>query len=100
MKKIMASDWAVCEECNGLGKKNRVIKNTAKKRHHSSLNNTQPAEVTPTKFHLENCLACAGKGIIPAAIPTAIHVEQYPHVAIIGGGIGGVALALACLHRG
>lgn len=96
----MASDWAVCEECNGLGKKNRVIKNTAKKRHHSSLNNTQPAEVTPTKFHLENCLACAGKGIIPAAIPTAIHVEQYPHVAIIGGGIGGVALALACLHRG
>ena len=26
--------------------------------------------------------------------------EKYPHVAIIGGGIGGVALAVACLHRG
>ncbi len=26
--------------------------------------------------------------------------ENYPHVAIIGGGIGGVALAVACLHRG
>jgi hypothetical protein len=25
--------------------------------------------------------------------------ENYPHVAIIGG-IGGVALAVACLHRG
>ena len=26
--------------------------------------------------------------------------ENYPHVAIIGAGIGGVALAVACLHRG
>ncbi|MFD1007123.1 hypothetical protein [Oceanisphaera ostreae] len=26
--------------------------------------------------------------------------ENYPHVAIIDGGIGGVALAVACLHRG
>jgi 2-polyprenyl-6-methoxyphenol hydroxylase-like FAD-dependent oxidoreductase len=25
--------------------------------------------------------------------------ENYPHVAIIGGGIGGMALAVACLHR-
>ena len=25
--------------------------------------------------------------------------ESYPHLAIIGGGIGGVALAVACLHR-
>jgi thioredoxin reductase len=27
-------------------------------------------------------------------------IAHYPHVAIIGGGIGGVALAVACLHRG
>jgi 2-polyprenyl-6-methoxyphenol hydroxylase-like FAD-dependent oxidoreductase len=26
--------------------------------------------------------------------------ECYPHLAIIGAGIGGVALAVACLHRG
>src|SRR5690606_7143394 len=26
--------------------------------------------------------------------------ENFPNVAIIGGGIGGVALAVACLHRG
>ena len=26
--------------------------------------------------------------------------DRYPHIAIIGGGIGGSALALACLHRG
>lgn len=96
----MASDWTVCEECKGLGKKNRVIKNTGKKRHHTLLNTTEPAEVTPTKYHLENCLVCAGKGLIPAAFPPAVNTAHYPHVAIIGGGIGGVALAVACLHRG
>ena len=26
--------------------------------------------------------------------------KYYPHIAIIGGGIGGIALAVACLHRG
>lgn len=29
-----------------------------------------------------------------------LDTENYPHVAIIGGGIGGIALAVACLHRG
>ncbi len=96
----MATDWTVCEECKGLGKKNRVIKNTAKKRHHTLLNTTETAEVNPPKFHLENCLSCAGKGLIPAAKPPEADSHHYPHVAIIGGGIGGVALAVACLHRG
>ena len=96
----MASEWTVCEECKGLGKKNRVIKKTAKKRHHTLLNTTETAEVNPPKFHLENCLACAGKGLIPTAKATEVDTQHYPHVAIIGGGIGGVALAVACLHRG
>ena len=100
MEKLMASDWSVCEECKGLGKKNRVIKNTAKKRHHTLLNTTETAEVNLPKFHLENCLACAGKGLIPNAKATEADTQHYPHVAIIGGGIGGVALAVACLHRG
>ena len=29
-----------------------------------------------------------------------MNTKDYPHVAIVGGGIGGVALAVACLHRG
>lgn len=32
--------------------------------------------------------------------PPVADTENYPNVAIIGGGIGGVALAVACLHRG
>ena len=38
--------------------------------------------------------------MISSENPPIPDVENYPHVAIIGGGIGGVALAVACLHRG
>lgn len=52
------------------------------------------------KSHLYTCLCCSGSGLLPAAAPTAPNKDAYPHVAIIGAGIGGVALAVACLHRG
>jgi 2-polyprenyl-6-methoxyphenol hydroxylase-like FAD-dependent oxidoreductase len=38
--------------------------------------------------------------LISAFHPPKADTENFPHVAIIGGGIGGVALAVACLHRG
>jgi hypothetical protein len=49
--------------------------------------------------HLDSCLNCSGSGLV-AISPPIPDTENYPHVAIIGGGIGGVALAVACLHRG
>lgn len=58
-----------------------------------------PAPVRP-QGHLESCLHCAGSGLIPAIDVCLTENENYPHLAIIGGGIGGVALAVACLHRG
>jgi 2-polyprenyl-6-methoxyphenol hydroxylase-like FAD-dependent oxidoreductase len=100
MENHMASDWTVCEVCQGLGKKNRLIKNNAKKPHHSLINKIEPTEIVAPKYHLENCLICEGKGLNPAANPPAVNTNQFPHVAIIGAGIGGVALAVACLHRG
>ncbi|MCF7971504.1 MAG: FAD-dependent monooxygenase [Methylococcaceae bacterium] len=54
----------------------------------------------PPKGHLEVCSNCAGSGLTPSASHPIADTENYPHVAIIGGGIGGVALAVACLHRG
>jgi 2-polyprenyl-6-methoxyphenol hydroxylase-like FAD-dependent oxidoreductase len=45
-------------------------------------------------------LNCSGSGLVAAISPPIPDTENYPHVAIIGGGIGGVALAVACLHRG
>lgn len=58
-----------------------------------------PAPVRPLG-HLESCLKCAGSGLISAVDVCHTENENYPHLAIIGGGIGGVALAVACLHRG
>jgi 2-polyprenyl-6-methoxyphenol hydroxylase-like FAD-dependent oxidoreductase len=52
------------------------------------------------KAHLDSCLNCSGSGLVAAMSPPIPDTENYPHVAIIGGGIGGVALAVACLHRG
>ncbi|GHA26370.1 FAD-dependent oxidoreductase [Oceanisphaera arctica] len=57
------------------------------------------APVRP-KGHLSLCLNCGGSGLIAADHPPVADTENYPNVAIIGGGIGGVALAVACLHRG
>ncbi|WP_198341869.1 FAD-dependent oxidoreductase [Oceanisphaera avium] len=52
------------------------------------------------KAHLSSCPNCEGTGLIAAAQPPLPDSDHYPNVAIIGGGIGGVALAVACLHRG
>lgn len=46
------------------------------------------------------CDHCSGSGLIPADSTPLPDAGKYPHVAIIGAGIGGVALAVACLHRG
>jgi hypothetical protein len=47
--------------------------------------------------HTDSCLNCSGSGLVAAISPPIPDTENYPHV---GGGIGGVALAVACLHRG
>jgi 2-polyprenyl-6-methoxyphenol hydroxylase-like FAD-dependent oxidoreductase len=38
--------------------------------------------------------------LVHSTAHTIADKECYPHLAIIGAGIGGVALAVACLHRG
>ena len=63
---------------------------------------TQGEGIAPLhpKGHLYTCLNCNGSGLLPSDSAPIADKENYPHVAIIGGGIGGVALAVACLHRG
>lgn len=46
------------------------------------------------------CPDCKGSGLIASDQPPLADKKNFPHIAIIGGGIGGVALAVACLHRG
>jgi len=46
------------------------------------------------------CNNCNGSGLITAINYPTPDRENYPHIAIIGAGIAGAALAVACLHRG
>ena len=97
--------WTVCPECQGRGKKSRGLSPKAKLRYQKALDqfeksNGHGAVPVRPKGHLHTCTTCSGSGLIPASAPPIADKENYPHVAIIGGGIGGVALAVACLHRG
>jgi len=99
------SNWAICVDCQGNGKKRRRLRKKVKLRYQRELelfekaNNQGTAPVRP-RGHLEECLSCNGSGLLHSAIQTPVDTDNFPHLAIIGGGIGGVALAVACLHRG
>ena len=107
MKKVKnaAASWTFCPECQGRGKKSRGLSMKARRQYKiafdqfEKMNGEGTAPVHP-KGHLYTCLNCNGSGLLPSTNPPIPDKENYPHVAIIGGGIGGVALAVACLHRG
>lgn len=98
-------NWTTCQECQGRGKKSMRLRKKVRLRYQRELeqfkieNNQGTAPVRP-KGHLYDCLNCCGSGLIQSANHPIKNIENYPHVAIIGGGIGGVALAVACMHRG
>lgn len=99
-----ATSWVMCQECQGRGKKSRKVSKKARLNYQLALDQFDKIQggtvpVRP-KGHQYPCLNCNGSGLIQSAQPATVDNENYPHVAIIGGGIGGVALAVACLHRG
>jgi 2-polyprenyl-6-methoxyphenol hydroxylase-like FAD-dependent oxidoreductase len=100
-----AAFWAICPECQGRGKKSRRLRKKVRLSYQMAFDqfektNGEGSAPDRPKGHLDTCLNCFGSGLLPAASQPIADTENYPHVAIIGGGIGGVALAVACLHRG
>ena len=98
-------NWTICLECQGRGKKRKKLRKKVKLRYQRELEqfektNTQEAAPVRPKGHLDSCWNCNGSGLVHSAIQVLPDKENYPHLAIIGAGIGGVALAVACLHRG
>jgi 2-polyprenyl-6-methoxyphenol hydroxylase-like FAD-dependent oxidoreductase len=97
--------WTMCLECQGRGKKSRGLTKKVRLHYQIALDqfkktNGKGTAPIPPKGHLHSCLKCSGSGLIRSSRPPIADEENYPHLAIIGGGIGGVALAVACLHRG
>ncbi len=101
-------NWAICPKCQGRGKKSKRLRKKVRLRYQRELDQfekTQSEGTAPVrpKGHLDTCPNCKGSGLVHSAIQPLSDKESdkenYPHLAIIGGGISGVALAVACLHR-
>ncbi len=95
----------MCPDCQGRGKRSRRLRKKVRMEYQKALEafakdaSNQDEPVKP-KGHLEACAHCFGQGVIRASEPMPVDTERLPHVAIIGAGIGGMALAVACKHRG
>jgi NADPH-dependent 2,4-dienoyl-CoA reductase/sulfur reductase-like enzyme len=99
------ASWTICQECRGRGKKSRGLPKKVRLRYQMAFDQFEKtkgegtAPVLP-KGHLYSCLKCYESGLLHSDSHPIADKEKYPHVAIIGAGIGGVTLAVACLHRG
>lgn len=99
------ANWTICLDCQGNGKKNRRISKKVRLHYQEAVNQFEKSNgegTTPVKpkSPLQSCLSCSGSGLLRSDKVPITDTENYPHVAIIGAGIGGVALSVACLHRG
>ena len=97
--------WTTCQECQGRGKKSRRLSKKVRLDYQMAFEEFEKTKGNGTapvrpKANLYKCLNCNGSGLIQSLSYPVPDKENYPHVAIIGAGIGGVALAVACLHRG
>jgi salicylate hydroxylase len=116
MEKVKSEEnnWSICLDCQGQGKKRRRLRKKVRLSYQRELAQFENAKLendnsegTPPvrpRGHLDTCSSCKGSGLALCGVQACSVVEpdreNYPHLAIIGGGVGGVALAVACLHRG
>lgn len=97
--------WNTCEACQGRGKKGRRLPKKIRRQYQLDLEEFEKsvhASELPDrpKSQLYVCEDCKGSGLVSSTTFPVPDIENYPHLAIIGAGIGGIALAVACLHRG
>jgi salicylate hydroxylase len=105
--------YTVCTHCKGEGKLSLGLTKKQKLRHkrakNDAMNNgnettttvtTTAASITAQRRVL-GCHVCQGSGVLESETDTEPPLDpRLPELAIIGGGIGGLALATACRHRG
>jgi salicylate hydroxylase len=99
------SCWNICPDCHGQGKKSIRSRKKVKLRYQRAMENLEMGQGAESanlrlKSNLQPCATCNASGIVAATKFPEADTVNFPHLAIIGGGIGGVALAVACLHRG
>ena len=96
--------WCVCAICHGQGKISQRLKKKVRIAYQLALETYEKNQigVPPIRpvSHKITCSSCSGSGLQKTNNTVTGNSKDYPHIAIIGAGIGGVALAVACLHRG
>lgn len=96
-------NWISCKNCNGLGKKSQGVSKKKLLRYEFAVAQSKKNEnfITPSKpkSSMQICTVCSGTGLTTIDERPSPNEKKHPHVAIVGAGIGGIALALACLHR-
>ena len=87
---------AACARCRGEGALFALSKAQRKKRKaNGDGDGAIPREVPAKRI---DCVDCGGSGVTRAV--SRVQPASDAEVAIVGGGVGGVALALALRHRG
>jgi len=93
-----------CSFCYGQGKRKQKISKRAKLAYIAACEefkllkiDLEPQKPRSTEI---TCTKCNGSGIMASELPNEINAGKFPKIGVIGAGIGGVALAVACLHRG
>lgn len=97
-------NYSCCSSCLGQGKKKGKIRKKGKK---ANSTKTQSIGIKENEILLNEqvsheilCKYCKGTGLIQSETMPNADELKYPKIAIIGAGIGGAALAVACSHRG
>lgn len=105
-KKLMtkSAHYGICDKCKGSGTKRQRIRKKTRLNYERALatylaGDSTGAEPIKPLGHLTSCVTCKGSGLKRLQKTPVPDHDTYPHVAIIGAGIAGVALAVACLHR-
>lgn len=90
-----------CGACGSSGLTSAFLGKNAKFQHKqlcvTALKNNEALPPYPKRY--EKCRKCDGLGVIPSVSQQMLPVFTG-RIAVIGGGIGGMAFALAAIHRG
>ena len=106
------AEWTVCTVCDGQGKILKPPTRKARLRHkrarQENSNNDHDTTVPPLLGRWEPCTSCVSQGLVevasatttPSSSPATVPRFEKPRIAVIGGGLAGLALATAARHRG
>ena len=97
--------WIVCSDCDGEGKILRPPTRKARLRYKRARQENNVDVPPPPVGRWEPCKTCASQGLVERM--AANHTDGMPNftidsprIAVIGGGLAGLAFATAARHRG